>query len=109
MFSEEEIQKVVDEVIEISLDHENAIKKMLRKDKEHESGCPDYNPIYRRSVELEEEMEVHMEAKHFPEKLFKSKAPNENPEEFNYRKSIYQPVTKPFMNRAFRTINRIWI
>jgi hypothetical protein len=108
MFDEQEIQAKVDEVIQISLDHENAFKKLFKKDSEHMGGHPDYNPVYKRSVELEEEMETHMEAKHFPEKLFKSKAPNENPEEFNYRKSIYQPVTKPFMNRAFRTINRIW-
>jgi hypothetical protein len=108
MFDEQEIQAKVDEVIQISLDHENAFKKLFKKDSEHNCGHPDYNPVYKRSVELEEEMETHMEAKHFPEKLFKSKAPNENPEEFNYRKSIYQPVTKPFMNRAFRTINRIW-
>jgi hypothetical protein len=80
MFDEQEIQAKVDEVIQISLDHENAFKKLFKKDSEHNCGHPDYNPVYKRSVELEEEMETHMEAKHFPEKLFKSKAPNENPE-----------------------------
>jgi hypothetical protein len=108
MFDEQDIRDKVDEVIQITLDHENAVKKLFKKDKESSGGLPEYNPIYKRTVELEEEMETHMEAKSFPEKLFKSKAPNENPEEFDYRKSIYQPVTKPFMNRAFRTINRIW-
>lgn len=107
MYNEKEIQILIDEVIKITEEHENDIKGMFKKDKEH-CSYPEYNPIYKKAVELEEEMETHMEANHFPSKLFKSKAPNENPEEYDYRKSIYQPVTKPFMNRAFRTINRIW-
>ena len=108
MYDITEIEKIVSNVIEVTLEHENIVKKMIRSDKNYESGYPNYNPVYRRSVELEEEMEVHMEAKHFPFKLFKSKAPNENPEEYAYRIAQFQPVTKPFMNRAFRTINRIW-
>ncbi len=103
MYQEEQIIPIIDNVIELSKDQETILKK--NKD---ENSLPDYNPIYRESVELSEEMAVHMELKKFPEKLLKAKAPNEDPAEWEFGKSIYQPITVPYMDKALGVVNRIW-
>jgi hypothetical protein len=98
----EQIEELIEPLKAIFKDQD----KMHKRDKE--GSVPDYNPIYRQSVEMCEEVCVHMEQKKFPEKLFRNKAPHEDPKEFEYRKLIYQPVTVPYMHRALSTINRIW-
>ena len=67
-----------------------------------------FTNIYIESVEMAQDISVHSDFNVFPEKLFRSKAPNENPDEFKYRKAIYQPITFPYWNKAVNQANRIW-
>lgn len=77
-------------------------------DKKKKGELPNYSPIYAETVTLQQEVAVHSEIKDFPEKLFKTKAPNESDEQWNYRKANYEPVTMPFWNRAVGVFNRVW-
>lgn len=69
---------------------------------------PAYTTIYRESVEMASHISVHAEQVTFPDRLFRKKAPNEDEEQFQYRKDNYKPITKPFWERGQTTINRIW-
>lgn len=93
------IAALTDEVVK-------AIKEDERNPKD-KRGYPAFNPIYRESVTLDEEVAVHSELKAFPSKLFKSKAPNESDAERKYREESYQPETLPLWNRALANTNRI--
>lgn len=72
---------------------------------------PEYTPIYARTCELAEKIRPHSEDDYFPERMFFRKAPNEKPEEFEYRKQIFREiggVTYPYWEKALNTIGRIW-
>lgn len=68
---------------------------------------PSYNLVYEECCKHSEEVLVHSDGK-FPEKLFKNRAPGENPIQWTYRKENYEPITKSPWQRAMNTINRIW-
>lgn len=66
-----------------------------------------WGELYKKSTEHAEEIEVHAYGE-FPEKLIGSAFPNELKEETNYRRSSFQPTTKPYWKKALKKLNRIW-
>lgn len=90
------IEEVLDSIV-------NALKKAKEK-----RGKPDFYDTYEDCVEVYKSIKPHADYDYFPHKLFEKKAPNETPEEFNYRKGIYQPVTVPYFHKALGVTNRIW-
>lgn len=76
-----------------------------------DENCPEFTPVYRKTVELYDRVRVHAVDGVFPHNLFKEKAPNEKMEEFNYRKRLYKAIgsiTHPYWERAQSKLNRIW-
>lgn len=69
---------------------------------------PDFYPTYRECVDMAERLRIHSDYDAFPEKLFRDKAPNELPHEFNYRKAIYRPITVPYFHKAINIAGRVW-
>lgn len=63
---------------------------------------------YKEAVEFAEAICVHAEMGKFPEKLMVAKAPNETPEELQYRKDVFESITVPYFHRAENSLNRIW-
>jgi hypothetical protein len=57
---------------------------------------------------MEMRLRIHSDYDAFPEKLFREKAPNELPHEFNYRKNIYKPITVPYFHKAVNIAGRVW-
>jgi len=60
------------------------------------------------SIKMQKEIEVHANYTVFPEALFQSKAPNESPQEREYRRQSYQAETFPVWNAALSQLNRIF-
>lgn len=65
------------------------------------------NPIYDKYVDMQHRVAIHADDV-FPTRLFKEKAPNETPQEFNYRKDTYRSNTRQDWNRAVGLLNRLW-
>jgi hypothetical protein len=91
-----EILEIVSEKIEIFKKSQN--KKQL----------PEYTEVYKDSVDFFERISVHAEIGKFPEKIFKTRAPNQNQEEFDYMKNNYKTTTFPVWSRFLGVLNRIW-
>lgn len=72
-----------------------------------EEPIPRYSEYYVMTVRHARELSVHADGL-FPFKLLRSRAPNEQPDEFEYRRLNYQPVTQPAWEKAEKTVNRIW-
>ena len=79
-----------------------------QKKKSNKDYVPNFYPTYRECVEMAERLRIHSDYDAFPEKLFREKAPNELPHEFNYRKAIYRPVTVPYFHKAINIAGRVW-
>lgn len=79
-----------------------------QKKKSHKNYVPDFYPTYRECVDMAERLRIHSDYDAFPEKLFREKAPNELPHEFNYRKAIYRPITVPYFHKAINIASRVW-
>lgn len=62
---------------------------------------------YHEAVELYNQTLPHC-SRVFPERLFREKAPNEDPASFEYGKKIYRPVTMPYWQRGLNTLYKIW-
>ncbi len=58
-------------------------------------------------VEIFKEMTIHTRG-HTPKKLLETRRPNEDENVFEYRISIYQPITKGPMNRSIHKLFRIF-
>ena len=65
-------------------------------------------PNWGRWVEIFNEMKVHTRGDEPGDLLF-TQRPNEDPEVFKYRKSIYQPITKSSINRSINRLFRIFL
>ena len=59
-------------------------------------------------VDIYDEMRVHTRGE-TPAKLLNERRPNEDPEIFEYRKKIYQPITKGPINRSISKLFRIFL
>ena len=95
MLSEIEVTTIVSEVAET-----------LRKTPKNKPW--EFYPVYHKKCELAEDIAVHATSDIFPERIFKEKAPNEDPALYHWRKKNYRPVTRPFWQRAVNITNRVW-
>jgi len=67
-----------------------------------------FSEEHEETAEHEEELSYHSVYGVFPEKLILKAAPNETPEEFEYRKENYKQVTKPAWDKAESFVYRVW-
>lgn len=65
-----------------------------------DNDLPNINPIYKESIALKNEIEVHSKKGVFPYKILKTKAPNQSPDEWEYQKGLYESYTNSVWNRA---------
>lgn len=68
---------------------------------------PPYRPLYAESVNQAIWLAYHADGT-MPEKIFKNRAPNQDPKEHEYMKDNYQPITKQPWANASKTLNRKW-
>jgi len=64
--------------------------------------------VKREWVSIYGEMRVHTRGES-PGKLLNTRRPNEDPDIFEYRKSIYEPITKGPINRSINKLFRIFL
>ena len=70
-----------------------------------------FDPSYKseigeKSKEFETDFRIHADGI-FPEKIISEARPNESAEVFKYRKTIWQPKTKPSFNKVFSSLQKI--
>src|SRR6187399_447945 len=70
-----------------------------------------FDPSYKSEIgvkakEFENDFRIHADGI-FPEKIISEARPNESTEVFNYRKTIWQPKTKPSFNKVFSSLQKI--
>jgi len=68
----------------------------------------DFSGNYKLALDIQNRISVHCKSRQFPTDLMKAKAPNETVQELQYRKDIFEPITRPYWDRALGAINRIW-
>ena len=68
----------------------------------------DFSSNYKLALDMLNQVSVHSQSRQFPTDLMKAKAPNETVQELQYRKDIFEPITRPYWDRALGAINRIW-
>lgn len=94
IMNEEQIRQILNSKIEI-------LKKA-------DSDKKDYTDVYVESVEFAERISIHSQIGKFPEKLFKTRAPNQTEAEFLYLKATYKTTSFTVWERFMGFINRIW-
>lgn len=65
-------------------------------------------PLKNEWINISNEMKVHTRG-NIPEKLLNDRRPNEDAEILEYRKNIYQPITKGPINRSINKLFRIFM
>jgi hypothetical protein len=63
-------------------------------------SLPEFTEIYPFTIREHNAVCVHAEANQFPYEILRSKAPNQQPEEWEYQKGLYEPTTNTEWNRA---------
>lgn len=106
-------EKQIDEIlidIGAKLKYANRNNTLLKSDnyKGESYTKADWCHGYGKAVEFAEEVCVHAELGKFPEKLMVAKAPNETPEELEYRRAVFESITVPYWHRAENSLNRVW-
>jgi hypothetical protein len=87
---------------------------VLKSQYTHKKGTKNrlsFGAAYDRAVMMAERIEVHAKSDVFPEALFRSKAPNQSPEEWTYQKEVFKAIgsiTHPYWDKALGVLNRIW-
>lgn len=79
----------------------------VKRAPKNEVSKGEWGKLYRKAYEHAEEIEVHS-CGNFPNKLIGANFPGETNEEKEYRRTSFQPVTKPYFKKALRTLNRVW-
>jgi len=64
------------------------------------------HPNYKKTVELAESISVHANGD-YSEKLIGERRPSESDEIKKYRKTIFEPITKPVVSKVFNTLQKI--
>lgn len=62
--------------------------------------------FYARSVEITNKIEAHSKGK-YPKEILDIIRPNETPDQKNYRKQAWRPVTKTYFSKAVSTFGKI--
>ena len=70
-----------------------------------------FDPAYKSEIgekarEFETDFRIHADGI-FPDKIISEARPNESAEVFKYRKTIWQPKTKPSFNKVFSSLQKI--
>jgi len=70
-----------------------------------------FDPSYKSEIgekakEFETDFRIHADGI-FPDKIISEARPNESAEVFKYRKTIWQPKTKPSFNKVFSSLQKI--
>ena len=87
---------------------------VLKSQYSHKAGSKNrlsFGAAYDRAVTMADRIEVHAKSDIFPEALFRSKAPNQSPEEWQYQKEVFKAIgsiTHPYWDKALGVLNRIW-
>lgn len=97
-----EINRLVEHAVAEIKAVNSGYRKKDRKDK-----LPDFNPIYRRTVELKERIEIHTELDKKPLEMMEKRAPYEDDMQYKYRKENWNSVTMPYFSKALGKLNRI--
>lgn len=64
------------------------------------------HPNYTLTIKLAESIKIHAEGL-FPDKLIAERRPSESLETFEYRKKIYEPITKESIGKVFTELQKI--
>lgn len=68
-----------------------------------------WHSCYEEQCQIAEDISVHAQKNKFPEKMMKTKAPNETEVELKYRKDNFESITMPYWYRAVSSVSgRIW-
>lgn len=62
--------------------------------------------FYARSIEIHEALEAHSKGK-YPAKVIEVVRPNETPDQKEYRKATFTPITKTYFSKVVTTIGKI--
>ncbi len=92
---EEEVLKLVQNIVEIEKQSKSTVYGQDVKKKEGYSALPEYNPTYIDAVRQRDRIKVHADPDHFPDILFAKRSPNQTDEQFEYVKENYQCTTNP--------------
>jgi len=83
-------------------------KELSNRYRELQKNDDALGEAYERAAKMREEIRTHADYQYFPARLFAEKSPNQTPEEFEYQKEIYRPVTVSYWYKGIGQINRIW-
>jgi hypothetical protein len=86
------------------------IKKALKFDKQkpYFKTIPEFSKEYVEAVDMWDDVKIHSRGLMFPDKLFGKKAPNEDDLMYEYRRSIYEAITKPDYRKGCNNYNRVF-
>ena len=73
-----------------------------------QSELPEYYPGYRERVKLRDRIRVHAELDHFPEHLFRERAPRQTDEELAYLRANFKQTTLPVFLDFSATVQRVF-
>ena len=73
-----------------------------------EAVLPEYYPGYRERVRMRDRIRVHAELDHFPEHLFRERAPRQSAEELAYLRANFKQTTLPVYLDFQATVQRIF-
>ena len=100
-----EIYSLIDQAAKAIRKKRNVIGLPSKYDKKFQTesyydSLPDFNEIYEDTIRERNAVAVHAEADQFPYEILRSKAPNQQAEEWEYQKGLYEPTTNTEWNRA---------
>lgn len=68
---------------------------------------PRFNPVYIKTVDLKERIEVHTDLDNVPKGMIKRRGPYEDDKQYEYRKNNWNNITMPYFMKALGSLNRI--
>lgn len=83
-------------------------KALMYKSNKDKTKKPEFNEIYRKTVELRDHVLTHSVEDYFPEHLYLSRAPNQTDQEIKYIKDNHKAITFKVWLKYMSVINRIW-
>lgn len=68
---------------------------------------PNFNPIYKQTVELRDRIRVHTDLNHRPHDMIRRRGPYEDDKQYKYRTENWNNITMPYFMKAMGMLNRI--
>lgn len=75
--------------------------------REENYRIPDFNPVYKITVELRNRIAVHAEFDKIPYDIIRKRGPYEDDKQYQYRKDNWKSITMPYFMKAMSKLNRI--